>query len=161
MAVSRGFPTAKRRRGQSSKSCEKPNKTVAGTTHSKLLGTRNNSLRLLPILPQQLAQFLHLREQDIEIHLMPRIHRQGHIHPIHAIHAGPIDLRVDLMLRDRQRRLPRQGGEVGGAGRVVEEVREHVRVGDGHFVELDQRFMGGGNVMSRGAVEGRAVVASK
>lgn len=123
---------------------------VAGyKTDSKLLGTRDDSLRLLAILPQQLAQLLDLVEQHVEIHLMARVHRQGHVHAVHAVHARPVDLRIiDLVLRHRRRRLP------GGAGRIVEKGRKHVGVAHGHFLELDQSFIDGVQVERlRAAVE--------
>lgn len=56
-------------------------------TYSKVLRTIDNTLRLLPILLQDLTQLHHLLVQQIDIHLLSR----NYGHPIHTI-AVAIDL---------------------------------------------------------------------
>jgi len=85
-------------------------------TYRKLFRAGDDGLSLLAILLQKLAQVFHLVVENVEVHLMSRIHGQTDIHAIHTVHATSIGLLVDLMLRDRGGSLTRQRSKIAGAG---------------------------------------------
>ena len=92
---------------------------LLGVAHSKLLGTSNDGLRLLPIILEHLAQLHNLLVQEVDIHLLT----SDHWHPVHASAVAiAIDLLLLLLLGHGRRR--QSGDRIIGTGRSIQERRK-------------------------------------